>query len=244
MFIVNLFVWGKGSSQAIPFATMFALLVLWMCVSVPLCFAGSFFGFRKEKLKLPVRTNPLPRHIPEQPWYLTTVPSVLIGGILPFGAVFIELFFVMSSIWLHQVGRVAELCGVRAWSLAVAWAVAHRTCTWQTYVLFGFLMLVFVIVCITCAEIAIVMTYLQLCSEDWKWCWRAVFTPGSSALYLFLYSILYFMTKLEITAAVAGLIYFGYMAIISLAFFLITGSIGFVVCLMFVRRIYGAIKVD
>ena len=52
------------------------------------------------------------------------------------------------------------------------------------------------------------------------------------------------MTKLEITAAVAGLIYFGYMAIISLAFFLITGSIGFVVCLMFVRRIYGAIKVD
>jgi len=43
---------------------------------------------------------------------------------------------------------------------------------------------------------------------------------------------------------VATLIYFGYMLIISIAFFLITGSIGFLTCLMFVRRIYGAIKVD
>ena len=94
------------------------------------------------------------------------------------------------------------------------------------------------------AEIAIVMTYLQLCSEDWKWCWRAVFTPGSSALYLFLYSILYFMTKLEITAAVAGLIYFGYMAIISVTFALITGAIGFYACFWFVNKIYGSIKVD
>ena len=50
--------------------------------------------------------------------------------------------------------------------------------------------------------------------------------------------------QLEITSFVSSLIYFGYMAIISLTFFLITGSIGFIVCLEFVRRIYGAIKVD
>lgn len=50
--------------------------------------------------------------------------------------------------------------------------------------------------------------------------------------------------QLEITSFVSSLIYFGYMAIISLTFFLITGSIGFLVCLEFVRRIYGAIKVD
>jgi hypothetical protein len=29
--------------------------------------------------------------------------SVVIGGILPFGAVFIELFFILSSVWLNQV---------------------------------------------------------------------------------------------------------------------------------------------
>ena len=27
--------------------------------------------------------------------------TMLIGGILPFGAVFIELYFIMSSVWLQ-----------------------------------------------------------------------------------------------------------------------------------------------
>ena len=31
--------------------------------------------------------------------------AILVGGVLPFGAVFIELFFILSSIWLHQVSH-------------------------------------------------------------------------------------------------------------------------------------------
>jgi len=208
MFFLNLFIWAKGSSQAIPFGTMFAIFAMWVFISVPLCYAGAFFGFRKEAITLPVRTNPLPRHIPPQPWYLSAVLSTFIGGVLPFGAVFIELYFVMSSIWLHQVGAV--LCGL---CVCVCFCVcvlprylpafqftmaSGDSPLWlQTYVLFGFLMLAFVIVLITCAEIAVVLTYLQLCAEDWKWCWRAVFAPGSSALYLFLYSILYYYMKVR-----------------------------------------------
>lgn len=60
----------------------------------------------------------------------------MMGGILPFGAVFIELFFILSSVWSHQF-----------------------------YYLFSFLFLVFLILIITCAEISIVMCYFQLCSE-------------------------------------------------------------------------------
>ena len=75
--------------------------------------------------------------------------SVLIGGILPFGAVFIELFFILTSMWLHQF-----------------------------YYLFGFLCLVFVILVITCAEITIVLCYFQLCSEDYHW-WCALRHPCS-----------------------------------------------------------------
>merc|ERR1719229_1638925 len=37
-FILNLFIWGQKSSGAFPFSTMFALLVLWFGVSVPLVF--------------------------------------------------------------------------------------------------------------------------------------------------------------------------------------------------------------
>lgn len=102
-FILNFFVWGEGSSGAIPFTTMLAVAVLWFGVSVPLVFLGSYFGFKKEAVKHPVRTNAIPRLIPEQPWYLTTVPSIMVGGVLPFGAVFIELYFIMTSIWLHQI---------------------------------------------------------------------------------------------------------------------------------------------
>lgn len=47
-FLLNFFVWGKGSSGAVPFGTLFALLFLWFGISVPLCFVGSYFGFRKK----------------------------------------------------------------------------------------------------------------------------------------------------------------------------------------------------
>lgn len=54
----------------------------------------------------------------------------------------------------------------------------------------------------------------------------------------------YFVSKLDIRQAVSIFIYFTYMGMISIAFFLLTGSIGFFACLWFVRKIYGAIKVS
>lgn len=214
-FILNLLVWGQKSSGAVPFGTLFALCFLWFGISVPLVFIGSYFGFKKPAPEDPVRTNKIPRQIPEQQWYMNPVFSVLIGGILPFGAVFIELFFILTSMWLHQF-----------------------------YYLFGFLCLVFVILIITCAEITIVLCYFQLCSEDYHWWWRSYFTSGSSALYLFLYSGFYFYTKLDITKLVPVIMYFGYMSIISYAFFCLTGTIGFYACYIFVRKIYAAVKID
>ena len=159
-FILNFFVWGEKSSGAVPFGTLFALLVLWFGISVPLVFLGAYFGYRRKAVDFPVRVNQIPRQIPEQVWYMKPAFSVVVGGVLPFGAVFIELFFILSSIWLHQF-----------------------------YYVFGFLMLVFVILVITCAEITIVMCYFQLCAEDYNWWWRSFLTAGSSGLYLFLYSM-------------------------------------------------------
>lgn len=46
-------------------------------------------------------------------------------------------------------------------------------------------------------------------TEDYHWWWRAYLTSGSSALYLFLYSLFYFYTKLDITKMVPALMYFG-----------------------------------
>merc|ERR1719353_2822447 len=101
-FILDMFIWGQKSSGAVPFTTMFALLVLWFGISVPLVFVGSYFAFRKKVEDLPVRINQIPRQIPAQPWFIQPVFTSLVGGVLPFGAVFTELFFIMSSLWQHQ----------------------------------------------------------------------------------------------------------------------------------------------
>ncbi|KAL4334133.1 hypothetical protein GQ457_07G043980 [Hibiscus cannabinus] len=214
-FVLNALIWGQKSSGAVPFGTMFALVALWFGISVPLAFVGGYIGFKKPAIEDPVKTNKIPRQIPEQAWYMNPIFSILIGGILPFGAVFIELFFILTSIWLNQF-----------------------------YYIFGFLFLVFIILLITCAEITIVLCYFQLCSEDYLWWWRSYLTSGSSALYLFLYATFYFFTKLEITKLVSGLLYFGYMLIASYAFFVLTGTIGFYACFWFTRLIYSSVKID
>merc|ERR1712087_690171 len=62
-FVLNLLIWGQKSSGAVPFTTMFALLVLWFGISVPLVFLGAYIGFRKPAMEVPVRTNAIPRQI-------------------------------------------------------------------------------------------------------------------------------------------------------------------------------------
>merc|ERR1719316_1499537 len=214
-FVLNLFIWGEKSSGAVPFTTMFAILTLWFGISVPLVYLGSYSGFKRDAIELPVRTNQVARKIPEQPWFTHSVFMSLVGGLLPFGAVFTELFFIMSSLWQHQF-----------------------------YYLFGFLALVLVILMITCAEISIALTYFQLTSEDYNWWWRSFFASASSALYVFLYSILYFTSRLQIEKVVPTMLYFGYMLIITVMFFLLTGAIGTFASFFFCRAIYGSIKVD
>jgi len=162
-----------------------------------------------------VRTNKIPRQVPEQPWYMHPLFAALVPGVLPFGAVFIELFFLLTSVWLHQY-----------------------------YYLFGFVALVFLILCLTCAEITVVLAYFQLCSEDYRWWWRSYLTSGASALYLLAYSAFYFQSKLEIAKVVPTILYFAYMTTISAGFFVLTGTVGFLATLVFVRVIYSSLKLD
>ncbi|XP_030594488.1 transmembrane 9 superfamily protein member 5 isoform X2 [Archocentrus centrarchus] len=214
-FLMNLILWAEGSSAAIPFGTLVAILALWFGISVPLTFVGAYFGFKKPAIEQPVRTNQIPRQIPEQSFFTKPIPGIVMGGILPFGCIFIQLFFILNSIWSHQM-----------------------------YYMFGFLFLVFIILLITCSEATILLCYFHLCAEDYHWWWRSFLTSGFTAVYLFIYAVHYFFSKLQIIGMASTILYFGYTMIMVLIFFLFTGTIGFFACFWFVNKIYSVVKVD
>lgn len=177
------------------------------------------------------------------------------AGILPFGAVFIELFFVFTAIWQNQF-----------------------------YYLFGFLFLVFCILVVSCAQISIVMTYFQLCGEVYAiykystaentllivLSYRIIAGGGAALLSLvarlcMCFSIAYFIFlpswRLQnlyphcftwVTQVGHSCIHCSYLIIICLfllglmvlTFWLLTGSIGFFAAYVFILKIYGAVKID
>ncbi|CAM6086705.1 unnamed protein product [Calypogeia fissa] len=211
--VLNSLLWYKGSTGAIPVSLFFILLALWFCISVPLTLLGGFFGARAEQIPYPVRTNQIPREIPPQKypsWLL-----VLGAGTLPFGTLFIELFFIMSSIWM---GRV--------------------------YYVFGFLFVVLILLVIVCAEVSVVLTYMHLCVEDWAWWWKSFFASGSVAFYVFLYAINYLLFDLRVSGTVSAVLYIGYSTLMALAIMLATGTIGFLVSFYFVHFLFSSVKLD
>ncbi|KAI1334439.1 Nonaspanin [Xylariaceae sp. FL0016] len=214
-FFLNLFLWANGAAGAVPFTTMLVIVAIWFVISVPLSVTGSWLGFRANPVEPPVRVNQIPRQIPPATTYLKPIPSMLLVGILPFGAIFVELYFIMSSIWFSKI-----------------------------YYMFGFLFLCYGLMIITCAAVTVLMVYFLLCAENYHWQWRAFLAAGMSAGYIFANALIYLISKLSLGGVSGTVLYIGYSALLSFLFFILTGSIGFFSSWWFVQKIYGSIKID
>lgn len=215
-FLLNLFVWARASSGAVPFTTMLVLVGIWFVISVPLSFLGSWLGFKQPATPPPTRTNQIPRQIPPSgSTYMRPLPSALLVGVLPFAAIWVELYFILNSIWFSRI-----------------------------YYMFGFLFLCFGLMITTSAMVTILVTYFVLCAEDYRWHWRAFYTSGASAFYVFLYALVWWARGMSLASWTAGIVFFGYSAVVALVWFVLTGTIGFVAAWAFVHRIYGSLKID
>ncbi|KAF2203345.1 multispanning membrane protein [Delitschia confertaspora ATCC 74209] len=218
VFILNLFVWAQASSTALPFGTLLGLVALWLLVQLPLVYIGGRYGYVKGGAWThPIKANVIPRQIPAQSWYMKSFQAILLAGFIPFAVIFIELMFVFKSLWQDKSGY---------------------------YYMFGFLAVVSVILVLTVIEVTIVATYVQLCSENYHWWWQSFIVGGSSSIWIFGYVVWYYFTKLHISGFVSSLLFFCYGFLACGVYALLTGTIGFLAAYAFVRRIYGAIKVD
>jgi transmembrane 9 superfamily protein 2/4 len=192
--LLDIFLWAKQSSGAVPFTTMLVIVLIWFIISVPLSCAGSWLGFRAPAIEPPVRTNQIPRQIPPVTTYLKPVPSMLLVGLLPFGAIFVELYFIMSSIWFSKI-----------------------------YYMFGFLFLCYGLMIMTCAAVTVLMVYFLLCAENYNWQWRAFLAAGTTAGYIFLNALIYWVSKLSLGGFAGSVLYIGYSLLVSFLFFILTG---------------------
>ena len=101
------------SLAAIPFGTMVVMFVLWAFISFPLVLLGTVVGRNWSGApNNPCRVKTIPRPIPEKKWYLTPSVISLMGGLLPFGSIFIEMYFVFTSFWNYKVKKNNTLVNI------------------------------------------------------------------------------------------------------------------------------------
>jgi len=203
------------STGAVPFLDVLILAAMWCCVTIPLVFLGAYFGYKQEPFQFPTKIATIERVIPVTKWYLSPTACIVSAGLIPFSAAFVELFLIMTSLWMDQY-----------------------------YYLFGFTLLVFGIIVVTTCEITMLLTYYQLCAENHRWWWFSFLASASCGMYLFLYSFYWFQQLQASKMVITYMLYFGYMFLISLALAMITGTVGFFSTFWFVRKIFGTIKVD
>ncbi|KDO50082.1 hypothetical protein CISIN_1g012251mg [Citrus sinensis] len=111
-FLLNTIAIFYGSLAAIPFGTMVVVFVIWAFISFPLALLGTVVGRNWSGApNNPCRVKTIPRPIPEKKWYLTPSVVSMMGGLLPFGSIFIEMYFVFTSFWNYKVNFSTSCLG-------------------------------------------------------------------------------------------------------------------------------------
>ena len=137
----NIILFFQKNSVSAPLWDVILIIVMWCGVSIPLVFAGAWAGYKAPAIEYPTITSTIARSIPPPTSFVMRPGfAMAVAGIIPFVAAYVELFFVMTSLWMDQF-----------------------------YYVFGFTLVVYIIMIVTCAEITVLMVYYQLCAENHRW---------------------------------------------------------------------------
>eukprot|EP01136_Pigoraptor_vietnamica_P027745 Opistho-1_new@84430 len=215
-FLINFIAIWYQVARAIPFGTMVVLACIGLFVILPLTLVGTVLGRNiASNADHPCRINPVPRPIPEKKWYMEPFVIISLGGILPFGSIFIEMYFIFTSFWAYKI-----------------------------YYVYGFMLLVYLILVVVTVCVTIVCTYFLLNAEDYRWHWTSFLAAGSTAVHIYVYAIYYFLTKTKMYGLFQTTFYFGYMLLLCVGMGILCGTVGFAGTQVFVRQIYRNVKID
>lgn len=168
--------------NALPISVILKMISIWAFVSIPLTVLGTVLGRHLgSKYDPPCRVNSIPRPIPVPLWYCKPWFIVTMSGVLPFGSIFIEMYFIFTAFWSYKF-----------------------------YYVYGFVLLIYGILVMVTISTTIVAVYCTLNSENYHWQWIALGCSGSTAFYVFLYSIFYFWWKTQMSGLLQVSYYFGY----------------------------------
>lgn len=216
--LCNFMAKSYGALSHVPVFTLLLLLGLWAIVCLPLTFIGTFIGRHLRATKDGVqkhRVNQMPRLIPTRPWYLQPWVNIALGGILPFAAIFIELYFLYTSLWHYKY-----------------------------YYVFGFASVIFSILMVVTFSVSVVSTYFLLNNENHKWHWKSFLTGASTGVYVFIYSLFYYSNRTHMSGMLQLSLYLGQTALISTVISLFCGAVAFMGSSWFVSKIYAGLKVE
>ena len=208
---------AHGSTRALPFTSILTL-TLFLVLAFHLTVLGGVMAkkYGTADLKAPQRINELTREIPtEKPWYTSRSFQFVFAGFLPCSAIYVDLQYIFASMWGH----------------------------WP-YTLFGFRIVAFLLLLLVVTSlITSVFSYFQLANEDHhQWWWTTFINGGMTGCFIYLYSLYYYFQFSAMEGFLQGSFYFGYMAISSLAVFLMLGSVALQFSLIFVRCFYSRVK--
>jgi len=204
------------STMTVPFKTILLVMVLFALVCVPLHTAGTLLGRRAASERtFPCRVHHLKRPIPTKHWMFT--PAMIVtAGLVPFGCLFIEMYFILSAVWSHN----------------------------KVYYVYGFMFAILLLLCLVLICVSITCTYVLLNAEDYRWQWQSFLCCGATSVYVFIYTIHYFYNSTQMSGFLQTVYYFSMSLNFCIFLGLFCGALGFLGASKFVHLIYSNIKAE
>ncbi len=115
---------------------------------------------------------------------------------------------------------------------------------YKVYYVYGFMLLVFLILAIVTACVTVVATYFLLNAENYHWKWTSFFSGASVGIYVGLYSIHFLLFKTKMSGFFQISFYLGYSLLACIAIGLMQGAIGHFAASLFCQHIYRQVKAD